>query len=140
MIKMNMVMNSTTVRNHFSEFVDNVVRDKPQFMKRNRDLISFFSEEQLNSLLEKYQFHVKVEKDEDGSFNVMDEKFDLIGWGDTPEEALNDFAEQLIEYAQEYYEDFAMYFQSPNRRPHYPYILHVLSKNSVNEVRTIIHV
>lgn len=138
-INMDMVVNATQVRAHFSEFIDNVVRDKPQFMKRSRDVIYSFSENQIQLLLEQYQFHVNVEQDEDASYNVTDDKFDLIGWGNTKEEAIIDFAEQLVDYAEEYYQEFALYSLAPNRKHHFPYILHILTKHSIDEVRLLIH-
>lgn len=138
-MKMEAVMNATKARSQFSEFIDSVVRDKPQFMKRNRDVILSFSEAQVEQLLSKYRFNVQVEVEEDDSFTVVMDEMDLIGAGDTKDEAIDDLAEQMVEYAQEYYQEFSLYSQSPNRADHFPYILLILTQDSIDEVKALIN-
>lgn len=135
---MTATMSATSVRRQFSEFIDGVVRDKPQFFKRNRDTILSLSEHQMQMLLENFRFHVTVEREEDHSFTVLPEDFDLIGVGNTKDEAIYDLAEQLMEYSQEYYDEFHLYANAPNRAHHFPYILHVLTKDSVEDVVSLI--
>ncbi|MCG6197514.1 hypothetical protein H1215_10065, partial [Anoxybacillus sp. LAT_38] len=43
-------------------------------------------------------------------------------------------AQELLEYAQEYYEDFATYYSAPNRRAHFPYVLKVLIQDDLQGI------
>ncbi|KIY20901.1 hypothetical protein [Mesobacillus subterraneus] len=54
------------------------------------------------------------------------------------EQMTEDAALQLIEYAQDYYKDFPKYYNSPNRKGHLPYILHVLAQENLEGVKALI--
>lgn len=44
-----------------------------------------------------------------------------------------------MEYDNEYQDNFNLYFHSPNRRDHFPYIMHVLAQEDIKEVKRLIH-
>jgi hypothetical protein len=48
---MQKTLNATDVRANFGEFIDIIVREKPQAIKRNRDVIMAFSKQQMKELL-----------------------------------------------------------------------------------------
>ncbi len=132
-------LSSTEVRNNFSEFIDSAVHDRPQVMIRNkRDIVFSFSREHLTEILERYQFTGTWTKDEEENWLLTLDNFDLIAIGKSKEEALDDMAHQLIDYAKEYYEDFSLYYNSPNRRAHFPYLLNVLTRETTVEVKSLI--
>lgn len=56
------ILNATEVRANFGSFIDDVIRHKPQFVKRNRDVIASFSVQQLKQLLEAYEFTIEFEE------------------------------------------------------------------------------
>jgi hypothetical protein len=56
------VLNATDVRKHWSEFVDDVIRNKPAFVKRNRDLLAVLSMEQMDALLESLKIRINIVK------------------------------------------------------------------------------
>ena len=47
-------------------------------------------------------------------------------------------AQELIEYAQEYFSEFQLYFNSPNRHSHFPYVLKVLIQEDLDGVINLI--
>lgn len=53
--------------------------------------------------------------------------------------ALNDLAKELIEYAQDYINEFQMYYNSKNRKHHFPYVLRVLLAQDAEEVKGLIN-
>lgn len=138
MIIMQAMLNATDVRKHWSQFNDDVVREGPKFVKRNRDEWAAMSADHLNIILAPYNFDVQVFKEEDDTVTVSLDSFDLVENGDTYEEAVDLLADELIEYANEYLDNFNMYFHSPNRREHLPYVLNVLVQEDVEGVKALI--
>lgn len=51
-----------------------------------------------------------------GTVTATLDKFDIIENGDNEDDALELIAEELIEYANEYQDNFNLYFNSPNRQ------------------------
>ncbi len=132
---MQTVLNSTDVRANFGEFIDNVVRQRPQVVKRNRDTIVALSQQNLKDLLSVYRFTVDVERDEDGRYvGNLDQIDDIVADGETMEEMYVNLARYLIEYGQDYYSDFNRYYNSPNRRSHAYYALRVLLEDNFETV------
>lgn len=133
------VLNATKVRQDFSQFVDDVIHTKPMAVKRNRDVFWSMSKQITNELLAGYTLAINYEEEEDGSFSgSLIPMEDIVVFGDTLEDMIEDAAIQLIEYAQDYYNDFAKYHNAPNRRSHLPYILNVLSQDDIDGVKDLI--
>lgn len=133
------VLNATDVRNNWSSFIDDVVRKGPQFLKRNRDELTTISTEHLKIALQSFTFRVEFLPEDDGSVTAVLDNFDIVENGATEEEALEAVAEELAEYALEYLENFNLYFNSPNRRSHFFYVLNVLIQDDLEGVRNLIH-
>lgn len=128
--------NATEVRKNWSEFVDNVaIGQKPKVVSRNnKHPFLSISLEQVATLLHAYQFNVTIEHEEDGTYSVDLNNFDLFANADTLEEAYKNLANDLVEYAQEYIEDIQTYYAAPNRTNHLPYVMVVLMQNDLDSV------
>lgn len=132
-------INATDVRKCFSETLDGAVYGKPQYIKRTRNHVIMISEDMLLSLLENAKLHVSVNKNEDGSFFVLcDEIEDIISTGGSAEEALTAFCEYVSDYANEYYENYDLYSRAPNRKPHLPYVMRILSSPTAENVKEML--
>jgi predicted RNase H-like HicB family nuclease len=138
---MQAVLSATEVRANFGLFIDNVVHQKPQVVKRNRDIIVALSQTYLKDTLSIYEFTIEFEQDEDGIFAGSIEQIpDILGEGKSLEELRNDLAYQLIEYAQDYYDDFERYHNYSNRRDHVNYVLRVLLEDeNIESVASMLH-
>ena len=132
---------ASDVRQHFSEFIDGVVRDRPGFLKRNRDILATLNLEHLQVLLDSLQFHARIRLDEQGLYlGTLHEIEDIVAVGATEQEAIADLAKNLAEYAEEYLtESFRLYFHAPNRRAHFPYVLKVAMQADEDAVVSLIH-
>ena len=129
------ILNATEVRANFGLFIDNVVRDKPQAVKRNRDIIMSFSLKQIVDLLSAYKLTIAYEQTEVGKFvGSIEQIEDIIAEGNSLEELRLELARHLIEYAHDYYEDFARYSNAPNRKEHVYYILRVLLEEDIENI------
>lgn len=133
------LLSATQVRADFSQFIDNVVHVKPQAVKRNRDVFWSISQKVTTELLAGYSIVVEYEQEEDGSFaGSLLPLNDIVCYGATFEAMIEDAAQQLVEYAQDYYQDFSRYYHSPNRKAHLPYVLNVLSQENLDGVKALI--
>ncbi|MGI6126365.1 MAG: hypothetical protein ACOYEF_05310 [Planifilum sp.] len=131
-------MNATDVRRHWGEFIDGVVRGRPQAVKRNRDHILAISLDHARELLNGVRFTMKVEHEEDGSVTGSLEGFDLVENAPDRESLRRALAKELFIYSEHYFAQFPMYFSSPNRRRHFPAVLRVQLAESEDEVVELI--
>ena len=57
----------------------------------------------------------------------------------TKEGALELLAQDLMEYAQEYIDDFDRFYRSSNRKDHFPYVVKVLLQKDLRAVMDLLH-
>lgn len=133
-------INSTEVRKDFSSTIDRVIHCKPQFVQRTHNRMVMIEEGEFNSLLSNLMIPVKLIKEDDGSFVATNPVIeDVFSVGATKETAINELCKDLIEYAQEYYDDYDLYSKTPNRKSHAPYVMRILSSPSVESIRGMLH-
>lgn len=130
---------ATDIRKNFSSAIDTVVREKPVAFKRNRDNLMLLSNAQILDLLKGCSFKPVFISEDDGTITATLDGFDFVINAADQEQAITKLAEDLIEYAMEYYDQFQLYFSSNNRKQHFPYILRVLLAEDLNEVKELIH-
>lgn len=133
---------SSDVRKKWSDFVDEVTNDKkPKLVSRNNksEFLSL-SLEQALSLLQDKNIDVEIIKENDGSYTVDMVQFDLFANEPTKEEALTVVAKDLIEYAKDYMEEIDLFYNSTNRKTHFPYVMNVLLQPNVNSVISLFNV
>ncbi|WP_083511958.1 hypothetical protein [Alicyclobacillus acidiphilus] len=134
------VVSTTEVVSNFDDFIDAVVGGKPQAVKRDGDVIIALSLDQMRELLTTYPLKYEYEVDEDGRFaGSICEIESIVADGATVEELRLNLANQLIEYANDYLSDFSRYFNAPNTRPHFPYVVRVSLEDDVASVASLLH-
>lgn len=135
---MQAVLNATDVRKDWGQFIDGVVRNRPQFVKRNRDFFAALSVDQLAAVLEAYRFTLSYSQEQDGSFSGSLGEIDLVANAPTLSELKGSLAHELVEYANEYMNEYTLYANAPNRKQHLPYVLRVLIQTSEADVARLI--
>ena len=131
----------TEVRRDMSRFADRVIHEEPAIVVRRgrRDSFWAIDDEKFRELLRAYRFTLDYEKGEDGRYyGSLREIDDIVGDGNTLDELKRDLASYLIDYARGYAEDIKLFYNAPNRRSHFPYILSVLAKDSIEDVLALI--
>ena len=137
---MESVLNASEVRANFGGFIDNVVRQKPQVVKRNRDVIVALSKEALKDALSIYELTIEFEQDEDGRYaGSIEQISDIVADGETLEELRMELANKLVDYAKDYYADFSRYYNNSNRHSHAYYILRVILEDNLETVSGMLH-
>ncbi|WP_236006136.1 hypothetical protein [Paradesulfitobacterium ferrireducens] len=132
------VMNATDVRKEWGNFIDSVVRYKPSVIKRNRDYMAAMSLEQLDFVLSPYRFNLAYEKEADGSYSGSLRELDLLANASNLEELKTEIIEELVEYANEYMNEFQKYYNAPNRKSHFPYVMRVVIQKDKEALRGLI--
>ncbi len=122
---METILKSTEVRKEWSRFIDNVTRDKPALVKRNRDLVAVLSVELLDSILSEYKLSVVIKMEEDGSCSGVFTEMDLMANARDIKSLEDKLTNELIEYSEEYMNEFKTHYYSPNRKKHFPYVYRI---------------
>ncbi len=126
------------MRKEWSLFIDDVVRDRPALVKRNRDLIAVLSLELLDSILSEYNLTVEVKMEKDGSYSGVFNEMDLMANARDIRSLEDKLANELIEYSKEYMDEFKIHYYSPNRKNHFPYIYRIsLQSNDREKVKKL---
>ena len=73
-----LTLNATDVRKEWSLVIDNVVREKPQFIRRTRDYMMLADIDFLKILLEPYIFNATILTEDDGSITLELDEIDLV--------------------------------------------------------------
>ena len=134
---------SSEARKHFGETLDKVdeykvpVEVKKKVAGGTKDFI-FISKESYQSLLDQVRLDVTVINEDDGSVTLELEVLDLLAWGKSIEEAVDDLAEDLLNYAEEYKSEIQAYLNAPNRKNHYIYLLKVWTRDTKEEVKNML--
>jgi len=135
---MKTVLKASDVRREWSRFIDEVKWVKPALVKRNRDIVSVLSLDLLEFILEEYKLTVEVKKEADGSYTGFLNEIDLMVNTDDIESLELEMANELLEYSEEYMNEFAFYFGSPNRKNHFPYVYRaILASDDIEKVKDL---
>lgn len=131
-------LNSTDVRNDWSSVVDSVIREKPKFIKRTRDCMFLSDIKVMESMLSAYTFTAEQYIEEDGSVTLSLNEIDLVENGKNYDEAKMKLSKAIIDYSEDYYNEFPVWSSAPNRKAHIPYVFKVLIIDDINKIGNLI--
>lgn len=129
-----LALNATEVRKDWSAVLDNTIRQKPQFIKRTRDYLVLSDIKFMSMLLDGYSFTANKMEEEDGSITLSLNELDLVENAPTEQDAVLALANDIYEYAQEYYQEFNLWSVAPNRKDHIPYVMKALILDDVQKI------
>ena len=130
-------VNATDVRKNWRTYLD-IVRSKPVFIKRTHDFSALMDIDLLKLALSYVPVTYSKLIDEDGSIVISSNDMDVVSTGKNEQEALSNFANDLFEYAQEFYDEFEFWSSAPNRAKHVPMVLKILTSDSLQEVEEML--
>ena len=123
------LLNATDVRKNWSVTLDSVVRERPAYIKRTRDNLALLNMDTLSYVLEGYKYSAEIFIEKDGSVTLSADYLDLVVNAKDEEQAKKALASDIKEYAEDYYENYAVWSVAPNRKSHIPYVLKALALN-----------
>lgn len=131
-------INATDARKEWSLVIDNVVREKPQFITRTRDCMVLSDIKLFENLLSAYEFTAYTYKEDDHSITISLNEIDLAENAETIDKAKMKLAEAIIEYAEDFYSDFKYWSTAPNRAAYIPYVFKALIINDSRKIGDLI--
>lgn len=133
-----LTIKATDARKNWSEVLDSVVRHRPAFIKRTRDYLMLCSVDMMAEFICPAKIIAEVFTEEDGSVTLSTADMDIVAVGSNIGDAKKALAQNIMEYAEEYYEEFERYSKAPNRKSHLPYVMKVLAAKSHEELEGMI--
>ena len=133
-----LMLSATEVRNEWSTIMDGVIRKKPSFIKRTRDCMMLSNLDLIETLLEPYNFTANIFIESDNSITLSLNELDLIENAETEEKAKLQLAGSIIDYAEDYYNEFEYWSSAKNRKTHLPYVLKALILNDKQKIGDLI--
>lgn len=76
------------------------------------------------------KLHIIIYSEDDGTVTAVIDELDLTANARNEEQVIQQLAEDAIEYANEYYDQFSYWHSAPNRRHHLAYVLAILACES----------
>lgn len=134
------IMNATDVRKEWSTVTESVVRERPQFIKRTRDKMVLASLPLFENILDVYNFTAKKMVEDDGSITLSLNEIDLVENADNEEAAILALSKSILEYAEDYFNEFSLWSVAPNRKGHIPYVLKALILDDPEKIGELITV
>lgn len=132
------MVNATDVRKDWSMTVDSVIREKPQFIKRTRDYMMLSNLDVVKTILKPYSFHAEEYIESDGSVTLSLNEIDLVENAPDEASAKQSLSKSILEYAEDFYNDFSYWTSDENRKQHIPYVLKALILNDMKEIGDLI--
>lgn len=129
-----LAINSSEARKDWSQVMDTVVRRGPVLLRRNRDYMMLCSEETISQIVADVTIVADQFVEEDGSVTLSARHLDLCAHAADLRQAKAALVRELMEYAEEYFQEFQLYSQAPNRKGHLPYVMKALSAKSAEEL------
>lgn len=133
-----LTLNATDVRKEWSMVIDTVVREKPQFIRRTRDYMMLADLAFLEIILEPYVFNAKKYIEDDKSITLELNEIDLVVNGKDENEAKEKMAQEIIEYAEDFYKEFNYWSVAENRKSHIPYVFKALIIDDIQKIGDLI--
>lgn len=133
-----LTVNATDVRKEFSQTIDTAIREKPQFIRRTRDYLFLSDINFVDTLLSAYSFTAKKFVEDDRSVTLSLNEIDLAENAETEESAKKKLAQSIIEYAEDFYNDFNFWSIAPNRKGHIPWVFKALIIDDADKLGELI--
>ena len=131
-------VSATDVRKNWSTTLDTVVRERPVFVRRVRDDVTIIDRSTLDNVLSFFDLSAHRYIEDDGSLTLSSVDLDLAVNAPDEESARMALAKEIKEYAEVFYNDFALWSKAPNRKKHVPFVLKALTLNETEIAEEII--
>lgn len=128
------IESATEVRKEWSSVIDSVVHDKPKFVRRTRDCILLSNIEVIENMLEIYHFTAEKFIEADNSITLSLNEIDLIENAETEKETRLKLGKSILEYSNDYYNEFSFWSSAPNRKNHMPYVMKALIIDNAEKI------
>jgi hypothetical protein len=99
---------------------------------------NYINDEVFGCLLSAYKFTANKYIEDDGSVTLGLIELDLAENGKDEQEAIKKIAQAILEYSEDYYNEFDIWSSAPNRKSHIPYVFKSLLLNDIEKIGGLI--
>lgn len=127
-------------RKNLTAIIDQVQTNLPIVIRRRKNSEKdslLIPTDMLNELISA-EFKPKFFKEDDGTVTLVIELLGLAVNAADKNKAVSALVDEVIEYAMEYMENRVLYYNSPNRKTHLPYILKILLCDNKVQVKELL--
>ena len=133
-----MAIDTTDVLNKWNDVSDTVINEKPIFIKENSKQMMLSSIDFLESLLYGYNFTAKNYIEDDNSITLSLNEMDLVENASTEDDAKKLLAKAILEYSENFYNEFQKWSSAPNKKSEIPYVFKALALGDVEKIQITI--
>lgn len=133
-----LTIGASEVRKDWSRVIDSVVRERPAFIKRTHDYMMLCTTDMICELVSGIKYVANKYVEDDGTITLSMKSLDIVANGATETAAKSALVGSLIEYAEEFYEEFELYSKAPNRRSHLPYVVKALTAKTPKDLEAAV--
>lgn len=132
--------NLSDARKTFSSLYDEVFNAfKPTIINRKKtEEVLLLRLDMQKIILSHFSLKPEIIVEDDGSTTLIIDKLEIYANANTQEEAINELIIDLKQYAEDYFQRSQLFFHSPNRRDHFPFVLRVMLCDNDNEIRELL--
>lgn len=127
-------ISATDARRDWSRLIDTVVHEKPQIISRTRDYVLLADIQLMADILEAYTFTAHKYVEDDNTVTLSLVELDLAVNGSDESDAKLLMAKEILDYANDFYNEFHYWSKAPNRRKHVPYVMKALILQDVQKI------
>jgi hypothetical protein len=117
-----------------SSILENAISEKPQFFKKDEDLLVLLNVNLLKEILKVYKFIAHKYVETDGSVTISLDNIDLIESSVSEDEAKFELAKSIKEYSEEFYVNFEIWGTALNRKEHIAFVLKAILAENIDEI------
>lgn len=130
----------TEARSQLSSLYDLVFNTyTPAIIKRKQsEEVAVMRVDLLKGLISNYDFDLDTVSESDGSITLSLDCVELYVNAGNLEQGLDELIEDLKSYASEFVQRSQLFFNAPNRREHFPYLLRILLCENDTEIRQLL--
>ena len=92
----------------------------------------------VKKFLSPYEFHAEEFTEDNGSVTLSLDEIDLVENGADKDKAKKALAQSILDYAEDYYNEFPYWSSDPVRKKHIPYVLKALLLNDASKIEEFI--
>lgn len=130
----------TEARKEFTAMYNHVFNEyKPMIVKRKQaEEIMVLRTDLQKLLLSQFSLKPEIASEDDGTTTMTLDQLDIYANADSVEAATVQLIEDLKIYAQDFINRSQLFFNAPNRRSHFPYVLKILLADNDEEIHSML--
>lgn len=131
----------SVARQNFTEIIDRIQDFESVLIKKRKkseiDAV-ILNRELFEDFLDDVKFSLEITEEETGEFTIVLNELNIIGAGENRDEAIDDLANEVMLYSEDYIKNYNMYRHASNRKDHLKQVLKIALLETEEEVKSVL--